>query len=62
MGELAKDKEIINPKNTIFDIKRIIGRKFTDSKVHIYSKYFPFKVYATQDDNPVIEVMMNQTF
>src|SRR6218665_2888318 len=55
IGEAAKNQVAQNIANTVFDAKRLIGRRFTDSTVQADSKYWPFKLY---DDNgrPKIEV------
>jgi heat shock protein 1/8 len=45
-----------NPANTIFDAKRLIGRKFNDSCVQGDMKHWPFKVIKGQDDKPMLEV------
>jgi len=44
IGDPAKNQVAINPTNTIFDAKRLIGRKFADSTVQSDMKHWPFKV------------------
>jgi len=44
VGELAKRQAIVNPENTIFSIKRLIGRKFKDSIVQDDMKRLPYKI------------------
>merc|ERR1712066_542200 len=44
IGDPAKNQVAINPTNTIFDAKRLIGRKFADSTVQSDLKHWPFKV------------------
>ncbi len=44
VGELAKRQSIVNPENTIFSIKRLIGRKFKDSTVQNDIKRLPYKI------------------
>ena len=44
IGDAAKNQVAMNPNNTIFDAKRLIGRKFTDSTVAADMKHWPFKV------------------
>lgn len=44
IGDAAKNQAAMNPANTVFDAKRLIGRKFTDSEVQNDIKHFPFKV------------------
>ena len=36
IGDGAKNQVALNPKNTVFDAKRLIGRKFTDKMVQVY--------------------------
>jgi heat shock 70kDa protein 1/2/6/8 len=45
----------MNPANTVFDAKRLIGRKFADAEVQADMKHFPFKV-IDKGGKPVIEV------
>merc|ERR1711872_730998 len=44
IGDAAKNQVAINPNNTIFDAKRLIGRKFQDSAVQSDMKHWPFEV------------------
>ncbi len=44
IGEAAKNQAAMNPKNTIFDAKRLIGRNFSDKIVQDDMKLWPFKV------------------
>ncbi|MFO7997265.1 MAG: molecular chaperone DnaK [Dehalococcoidia bacterium] len=44
VGELAKRQAIVNPENTIFSIKRLIGRKFKDAIVQNDIKRLPYKI------------------
>ena len=46
-----------NPTNTIFDSKRLIGRRFSDKEVQQDLKHFPFKV-IDKDGKPVIQVIV----
>merc|ERR1711981_208076 len=55
IGDPAKNQVAINPTNTIFDAKRLIGRKFEDSCVQSDMKHWPFKV-AAFGDKPKLEV------
>ena len=45
-----------NPSNSVFDAKRLIGRKFDYSVVQKDMKHWPFRVEAGQDNKPVIVV------
>ncbi|CAF4631542.1 unnamed protein product, partial [Rotaria sp. Silwood2] len=44
IGDAAKNQLILNSENTIFDIKRLIGREFNDPIVQQNIKHYPFKV------------------
>ncbi|KDE08083.1 heat shock protein HSS1 [Microbotryum lychnidis-dioicae p1A1 Lamole] len=55
IGDAAKNQVAMNPHNTVFDAKRLIGRKWGDSEVQSDMKHWPFKVIA-KDTKPVIEV------
>ncbi|XP_055697293.1 heat shock protein 70 B2 [Phlebotomus papatasi] len=46
IGDAAKNQVAMNPKNTIFDAKRLIGRKFVDQKIQEDIKHWPFKVIS----------------
>jgi molecular chaperone DnaK len=46
VGVLAKRQAITNPKNTIFSVKRLIGRKFTDQEVQHDKSWFPYDIRA----------------
>ncbi|KAK1141922.1 Heat shock protein ssb1 [Aspergillus melleus] len=55
IGEAAKNQAAMNPQNTIFDIKRLIGRRYEDPIVKKDVESWPFKV-VDQGGNPVVEV------
>ena len=55
IGDSAKNQVAMNPANTVFDAKRLIGRKFADPEVQADMKHFPFKVIEKQG-KPVVEV------
>lgn len=44
IGDAAKNQVALNPNNTVFDAKRLIGRKFDDHKIQQDMKHWPFKV------------------
>merc|ERR1712038_1292378 len=49
IGDAAKNQVAMNPTNTIFDAKRLIGRKFNESTVQSDMKHWPFKVIMVGD-------------
>ncbi|KAK3740164.1 hypothetical protein QZH41_014096 [Actinostola sp. cb2023] len=55
VGDSAKNQVAMNPTNTVFDAKRLIGRRFEDSSVQDDMKHWPFKV-ITVSGRPKIEV------
>lgn len=56
IGDAAKNQVARNPQHTVFDAKRLIGRKFNDPTVQKDIKLWPFKVEAGPDDKPLIVV------
>jgi molecular chaperone DnaK len=44
VGQVAKRQSVINPDNTIFEVKRLIGRKFEDKEVQRDAKLMPYKI------------------
>jgi len=56
IGDAAKNQVAMNPHNTVFDAKRLIGRRFQDSAVQDDVKHFPFKVICKDGDKPAVEV------
>ncbi|KAF8522226.1 hsp71-like protein [Hysterangium stoloniferum] len=55
IGDAAKNQIAMNPHNTVFDAKRLIGRKFDDAEVQSDMKHFPFKVIS-KAGKPVVQV------
>jgi L1 cell adhesion molecule like protein len=56
IGDAAKNQVARNPENTVFDSKRLIGRKFNDSVVQADIKLWPFKVESGTGEKPIIVV------
>jgi heat shock protein 1/8 len=56
VGDAAKSVAAANPTNTIFDAKRLIGRRFKDTIVQNDMKHWPFKVVEGRGEKPEIEV------
>ena len=55
IGDAAKNQAAMNPSNTIFDAKRLIGRKFTDNIIRDDIKLWPFEVVPDASDKPMIK-------
>ncbi|KAH9929470.1 heat shock protein 70 family [Fomitopsis serialis] len=55
VGDAAKNAFHSNPENTVFDAKRLIGRKVDDQEVKRDMKHWPFKIVG-KNDKPVIQV------
>ncbi|KAG6448400.1 hypothetical protein O3G_MSEX005481 [Manduca sexta] len=55
IGDAAKNQVALNPSNTIFDAKRLIGRKYNDPKIQQDIKHWPFKV-VNDGGKPKIQV------
>ena len=56
IGDAAKNQVAMNPTNTVFDAKRLIGRKFDDPSVQNDMKHWPFTLKRGPENKPVIEV------
>merc|ERR1719174_725069 len=56
IGDAAKNQVARNPINTVFDAKRLIGRKFSDAPVQSDIKLWPFKVESGAAEKPMISV------
>merc|ERR1712078_646084 len=57
VGDAAKNQATINPENTVFDVKRLIGRKFDEKSVQADKKLFPFAL-VPKDDKPYVQVVL----
>jgi heat shock 70kDa protein 1/2/6/8 len=55
IGDAAKNQVAMNPKNSVFDAKRLIGRKYDDPKIQEDVKHWPFKVIS-ENGKPKISV------
>ncbi|XP_010476705.1 PREDICTED: heat shock 70 kDa protein 5 [Camelina sativa] len=56
IGDAAKNQVALNPQNTVFDAKRLIGRRFSDPSVQSDMVHWPFKVVSGPGDKPMIVV------
>merc|ERR1711920_397490 len=55
VGDAAKNQASLNPSNTVYDAKRLIGRRFTDAAVQHDMRLWPFNIVSV-DGKPIIEV------
>lgn len=55
IGDAAKNQIANNPRNTVFSIKRLIGRRYSDKSVQQDAKLWPFEI-VNKDDKPYIKV------
>ena len=65
IGDGAKNQAAMNPTNTIFDAKRLIGKNFSDPAVQSDMKYFSYEVTKDSNDKPLIKATYkneNKTF
>lgn len=56
VGDSAKSQSTMNPKNTVYDAKRLIGRKFDDPSVQADNKLWSFNVTGDKDNKPLVNV------
>jgi len=61
-GQSAKSQAAMNTENTIYDAKRLIGRKFSDPTVQADLKHYTFKVVPDADDKPMIKLSDGKTY
>jgi heat shock protein 5 len=55
VGDSAKNQAAANPYNTVFDVKRLIGRKYEEKDVQADLKHFPYKV-VNKEGKPIVQV------
>ena len=55
IGDAARNQVAMNPHNTIFDAKRLIGRRYTDAEIQADMKHWPFKV-VEKNGKPNVQV------
>ena len=57
VGQVAKRQAVINPENTVYSVKRFMGRKFDDAEVTRAVKYVPYEIRKASNDD--VRVVMN---
>jgi molecular chaperone DnaK len=56
VGQIARRQAITNPENTVFAIKRLIGRKFDDPEVQKAIKIYPYKIVRADNGDAWVEI------
>lgn len=56
VGDVAKRQLVLKPKNTIFSIKRLMGKKFKDESVQFDAKWLPYTIKEGREGMAVVEV------
>ena len=56
VGQSAKRQAVTNPKNTLYAVKRLIGRNFSDDVVQKDIKMVPYKIVAAKNGDAWVEV------
>ena len=56
VGDVAKRQMVVNPKNTIFSIKRLMGRRYSDESVKFDAKWLPYKIKEGRDKMADVEI------
>ena len=56
VGDVAKRQMVVNPKTTIFSVKRLMGRKFKDAEVARDIKWLPYEIKAGREGMAVVNV------
>ncbi|MCY4146278.1 MAG: molecular chaperone DnaK [Chloroflexi bacterium] len=58
VGRVARNQAVVNPENTVFSVKRFMGRKFADSVVAEARELMPYKLSAAQNGD--VRIRMNE--
>jgi molecular chaperone DnaK len=56
VGDVAKRQLVLKPKETIYSVKRLMGRKFSDTSVQFDMKWLPYTIKSGRDGMAVVEV------
>jgi molecular chaperone DnaK (HSP70) len=60
VGDAAKNQASQNPSNTVFDVKRLIGRKYSDATVQADKKLLPFDIVEGPGGKPAVRVKVEE--
>src|SRR3989344_4752340 len=55
VGVSAKRQQVVNPRDTIFSVKRLMGRKYTDAEVQDLKKSYPYNIVEGQNGMAAVE-------
>src|SRR5262245_8235188 len=56
VGDVAKRQLVLKPKRTVYSVKRLMGKKFSDPTIKEDQKWLPYSIKAGRDDMAVVEV------
>ena len=56
VGQVAKRQAVTNPENTLFSVKRLMGRKFNDAEIQSAIGKLPYKIVKGKDDDAYVEM------
>jgi len=56
VGDVAKRQMVLNPKNTVFSVKRLMGKRFKDKSVQEDAKWLPYKIVANGKGLACVEI------
>jgi len=56
VGDVAKRQIVIHPKDTVFSVKRLVGRKYSDASVQTDKKWLPYEIKSGKNDMAIVEV------
>lgn len=56
VGDVAKRQTVLKPKSTVFSVKRLVGRKYSDASVQTDAKWLPYVIKSGKNDMAVVEV------
>src|SRR3990167_406141 len=56
VGVTAKRQQVVNPKNTVFSVKRLMGKKFSDPQVQEMKKMFPYSIVEGKNGLACVDI------